>query len=83
MLATCIAIVLSCVTAVMMWWKRRPAGRLGVPPMPPQKSVYIGLWLIAIIFGSAFPLSGLAVVAMLVVDQTVIRFVPPLKRFFS
>jgi uncharacterized iron-regulated membrane protein len=83
MLATCIAIVLSCVTAVVMWWKRRPAGRLGVPPMPPQRSVYIGLWLIAIAFGAAFPLTGLAVVAMLLADQTVIRFVPPLKRFFS
>jgi uncharacterized iron-regulated membrane protein len=83
MLATCVAIVLSCVTAVVMWWKRRPAGRLGVPPMPPQRSVYIGLWLIAIAFGAAFPLTGLAVVAMLLADQAVIRFVPPLKRFFS
>lgn len=83
MLATCIAIILSCVTAIMMWWKRRPAGRLGVPPMPSQRSVYIGLWLIAIVFGAAFPLTGLAVIAMLLADQIIIRFVPPLKRFFS
>ncbi|MBB3458519.1 putative iron-regulated membrane protein [Rhizobium sp. BK313] len=83
MLATCLAVVLSCVTAVIMWWKRRPAGRLGVPPMPQQKSVYIGLWLIVIVFGAAFPLTGLAVVAMLLFDQIVVRFVPPLRHFFS
>lgn len=83
MLATCMAIILSCVSAVMMWWKRRPDGRLGIPPMPQQKSVYIGLWLIAVVFGLAFPLTGAAVLAMLLLDQTLIRFTPPLKRFFS
>lgn len=83
MLATCLAIILCCVTAVTMWWKRRPAGRLGVPPMPPQKSVYVGLWLIVIVFGAAFPLTGAAIVAMLLFDLLVVRFVPPLARFFS
>ncbi|MDK4739887.1 PepSY-associated TM helix domain-containing protein [Rhizobium sp. LEGMi198b] len=83
MLATCMAIILSCVTAIAMWWKRRPAGRLGVPPMPPQKCVYVGLWLIVIVFGAAFPLTGLAVVVMLLFDQIVVRLVPPLRRFFS
>jgi uncharacterized iron-regulated membrane protein len=66
-----------------MWWKRRPSGRLGVPPMPPQKSVYVGLWLIAIVFGMAFPLTGAAIVAMLLFDQLLVRFVPSLRRFFS
>ncbi|MFP3542425.1 PepSY domain-containing protein [Rhizobium sp. SIMBA_035] len=83
MLATCLAIILSCVTAVIMWWKRRPAGRVGVPPLPPQRSVYIGLWVIAVIFGIAFPLTGLAILSMIAFDQLVIRFVPPLRRAFS
>ncbi|MGY5804820.1 PepSY-associated TM helix domain-containing protein [Rhizobium sp. LEGMi12c] len=83
MLAACLAIILCCVTAATMWWKRRPSGRLGVPPMPPQKSVYVGLWLIALVFGVAFPLTGAAIVAMLLLDQFVVRFVPPLRRFFS
>ncbi|OJF91707.1 PepSY-associated TM helix domain-containing protein [Pararhizobium antarcticum] len=69
MLATCLAIVLACVSAVVMWWKRRPTGRLGVPPMPERRSVYIGLWALAIVFGLAFPLTGLAIVVMIVVDQ--------------
>jgi hypothetical protein len=28
-------------------------------------------------------LTGLAIVVMLLLDQTVVRFVPPLRRFFS
>ncbi|OWO95785.1 hypothetical protein B5E41_08140 [Rhizobium esperanzae] len=83
MLETCLMIMLSCVTAVVMWWKRRPAGRLGVPPMPPRRSVYLGLWIIAAIFAVAFPMSGLAIVAMIAFDQVVVRFVPPLKRVFA
>jgi uncharacterized iron-regulated membrane protein len=83
MLATCLAIVLSCVTAVVMWWKRRPAGRLGVPPMPQQRSVYFGLWVIAVVFALAFPMSGLAILLMIAFDQVVVRFVPPLKRVFA
>jgi uncharacterized iron-regulated membrane protein len=68
MLATCIAIILACVSAVVMWWKRRPEGRLGVPPMPDGKRVYIGLWGLAILFGLAFPLTGIAIIAMVLVD---------------
>lgn len=80
MLATCLAIILSSVSAVVMWWKRRPEGRLGVPPMPPGRSVYIGLWALAIVFGLVFPLTGRAIVAMIAFDQLAVRFIPPLRR---
>ncbi|NEJ71432.1 PepSY domain-containing protein [Rhizobium phaseoli] len=83
MLATCLAIILSCVTGVIMWWKRRPAGRLGVPPMPPKRSIYYGLWVIAGIFAIAFPMSGVAIVAMIAFDQIVVRLVPVLKRVLA
>ena len=83
MLATCIAIILICVSGTVMWWKRRPAGRLGVPPMPPRKSVYIGLWIMAGVFGLAFPMTGIAIVVMVLIDQAILRFVPPLRRVFA
>lgn len=83
MLATCLCIVLACVTGAVMWWKRRPSGRLGVPPMPARKNVYLGLWIIAGLFGLAFPMSGIAIVAMIAIDQSIIRLLPPLKRAFG
>lgn len=83
MLATCLAIILMCVSGGIMWWKRRPSGRIGVPPMPPRKSVYIGLWIIAAVFGLAFPMTGIAISGMILVDQVILRLVPPLRRAFS
>lgn len=83
MLATCVAIVLMCVSAIVMWWKRRPSGRIGVPPMPPGKGVYVGLWIIAAIFGSAFPMTGIAIVAMVMINQLLLRWVAPLRRALS
>jgi uncharacterized iron-regulated membrane protein len=56
---------------------------MGVPPMPTERNVYLGLWIIAGLFGLAFPMSGVAIVAMIAVDQSVIRLVPPLKRAFA
>ena len=83
MLVTCLSVILMCVSAIVMWWKRRPSGRLGVPPMPPRRSVYIGLWAIAVVFGLAFPMTGIAIIVMIVLDQTILRLLPPLRRIFS
>ncbi|WP_408015571.1 PepSY-associated TM helix domain-containing protein [Rhizobium alarense] len=83
MLATCLAIIAMSVTGVVMWWKRRPEGRIGVPPAPREKRIYVGLWLIAVVFGLVFPLTGLAILAMIAFDLTVVRFVPPLRRLIA
>lgn len=83
MLMTCLAIMLTSVSAVVMWWKRRPSGRLGVPPMPSQKSVFATLTLVILGFGILFPLTGFAILAMLVLDQLILRIPSPLRRIFS
>jgi uncharacterized iron-regulated membrane protein len=83
MLATCLVIIAMSLSAVVMWWKRRPAGRIGVPPAPRERRIYIGLWAIAGVFGVLFPLTGMTILAMILFDQFVVRFVPPLRRIFS
>lgn len=83
MLATCLAIILSSVAALVMWLKRRPAGRMGVPSYPTSRRVYGALWAMAVAFGILFPLSGLLILAMVALDVLVIRNVPPLRRVFA
>ncbi|UDL94043.1 hypothetical protein LGH83_16040 [Lichenihabitans sp. PAMC28606] len=83
MLATCFAIILSSVAAVVMWWTRRPVGRLGVPPYPAETRVYRALWIAAAALGLLFPLTGLAILLMLAFDLLVIRSIPPLRRAFA
>ena len=79
----CLGVIFLCLGSVVMWWKRRPAGRIGVPPAPRETRIYLGLWAIAAVFGVLFPLTGITILAMIVLDQCVIRTVPPLRRFFS
>lgn len=69
MLAVCLSIILLAVSAAVMWWKRRPAGSLGVPPLPPHKATLYGVFAILAIGGVIFPLVGLSLLAMLALDR--------------
>lgn len=73
LLAACIAIVLLAVSAGVMWWKRRPAGSLGVPPMPSDRRVFRGLLAILVIGGIVFPLVGLSLAVMLAMDWVYLK----------
>lgn len=68
LLAACIAIVVLAISAGVMWWKRRPSGSLGVPPLPADTRVFRGLLAILIVGGMIFPLVGISLVVMLVLD---------------
>lgn len=67
-LAVCAGIVLLAVSAAVMWWKRRPSGAMGVPPMPADPRVFRGLVAILLIGGILFPLTGLSLIVMLALD---------------
>ncbi len=69
MLAVCIAIVVLAVSAATMWWMRRPAGSLGVPPLPPSRRSLYGVFAILCIGGVIFPLVGASLLAMLAIDR--------------
>ena len=71
MLAFCLATILLSVTAAVMWWKRRPAGRLGVPPWPRDRRVAATVTVIVLALGALFPLTGLAILIMVVVDLAI------------
>lgn len=68
LLLACLAIVLLSVSAAVMWWKRRPARALGVPPLPSDMRIFWGVVAILAVGGLLFPLVGLSFVAMLAVD---------------
>ncbi|GAB6845086.1 putative iron-regulated membrane protein [Methylorubrum rhodinum] len=68
MLAFCLATILLSVTAGVMWWKRRPSGRLGVPPLPRDRRVMAGVTGLVLGLGALFPLTGLAILALIGLD---------------
>lgn len=69
----CLAMVLMCVGGVAMWWKRRPVGGLGIPPLPKQRAALRGVMVLMIIGGCVFPLVGASLVVMLLIDAAVQR----------
>ncbi|MBD9529778.1 PepSY domain-containing protein [Paracoccus sp. PAR01] len=73
LLVACAAIVALAVFAAMMWWKRRPSGSLGVPPLPQNRRVFRGLIAILAVGGVIFPLVGASLLVMLVLDMAFVR----------
>jgi len=68
LVVTCLAIVLLCISAAVMWWKRRPAGRLGVPPSPANRKLQAGVFALLMVGGAVFPLVGASMLVMALID---------------
>jgi uncharacterized iron-regulated membrane protein len=68
-LLICLMILLSAVSGVVIWWKRRPAGGLGVPPLrhdlPKWKTAMVIMLGLAIIF----PLVGASLIVVWALDR--------------
>ncbi|MDK3158287.1 PepSY domain-containing protein [Kamptonema cortianum] len=79
MLLACLITILLCVSGAVMWWKRRPSGRLGAPARSPIK---VPLAIVAVL-GLAFPLLGFSLVLVLALDFLVIARIPALRRTLS
>ncbi|KRF34111.1 hypothetical protein ASG94_15330 [Nocardioides sp. Soil805] len=81
----CLAIIFSCVSGPLMWWRRRPAraGSMGAPrgrlPLRATPLLLVGL----VALGILLPLFGLSVLVVLLLDQLVVRRVPALANWFD
>ncbi len=74
MLAACVAILALAASSLVMWWKRRPKGRLGAPPAPERRNAALGVLGIIALIGAVFPLVGASLLIALCVDWMAQRF---------
>ncbi|MET4683199.1 PepSY-associated TM helix domain-containing protein [Brevundimonas faecalis] len=78
MLTGCIAVWLLALSGLVMWWKRRPPSlssrRTGAPPAPPGPRARIAVLCIVIPLSILYPLTGLSLVAALLLDRAVRAF---------
>lgn len=68
LLLACFGMVLLCVSAANMWWKRRPSGALGVPQVPTDWRIPRGLLVMAIAAGLFFPLVSLSMLVLAAIE---------------
>ena len=81
----CLSVLLVSASGLILWWKRRPAsaGNLSAPPRPDDLPFWKGAAALVVALGVMFPMAGAAIVVVLLIDVTVLRMVPAMKRAVS
>lgn len=69
LLAVCALIIFMSISAGVMWWKRRPSGALGVPPMPRDTRKLAVVTAILAIGGIIYPTVGASMIVVWVLDR--------------
>ncbi len=78
----CLAVIFLSLTGLVLWWMRRPKGRVGLsaPAAPDSVPLVKGVAFIALLLSVVFPLLGLTLIAVIAFDLLVVSRVPALKR---
>jgi uncharacterized iron-regulated membrane protein len=81
----CLAVIFMCITGPLMWWRRRPrtAARMGAPRgrLPVRATPLLAVAMVALAL--FLPIFGISLLAVLMLDQLVLRRVPALSRWFD
>jgi uncharacterized iron-regulated membrane protein len=79
----CLSVITLSVSGLVMWWLRRPARewRLAAPPRPAR--VPLVTWATAAILSVLFPLAAATLVAIVILDWTLVRRVPALRHLLN
>lgn len=78
----CLGIILVVVSGYYLWLKRKPKKDMGAPKTAGFNNTK-GFFLLLIAMGVLFPLVGLTIIAVLIIDFFLIRRIPALKRFLN
>jgi uncharacterized iron-regulated membrane protein len=81
-LLVCIGIAGAVVSGFVLWWKRKPDGHLGAPKAPELRKMK-GLAVIIALFAILFPLVGLSLILVYLLDRLVVQRVPMFKRYLN
>ena len=81
----CLSVIALSLSGLVMWWLRRPARgwRLAAPPRPDPARVPLVTWATAAILSVLFPLAGATLVAVAILDWTLVRRVPALRQLLD
>lgn len=81
-LLICIGILFVAFSGIYLWWKRKPTGKLTIPTSQPIWSMK-GFVLLLIGLGILFPLVGVSLIIIFLLDFFIIKRIPLLKKFFN
>ena len=83
-LATAGGLILMCVSAVVLWWRRRDAGVLGAPAVARRgPRVSFGLVALVVGLGLYLPMMGVSLILVLLTEHFVLRRIPATQRWLG
>ncbi|MGE7608022.1 PepSY-associated TM helix domain-containing protein [Peribacillus frigoritolerans] len=81
-LLICLGIMLVAFSGFYLWWKRKPKNGLGAPIAPQIKNMKLFLFLL-IGLGILFPLVGLSLIVVWLIDWLIIKRISAVKNFLN
>ena len=72
-LLTAVGLMLLAVSSVVLWWRRRPEGKLGAPPARAGDRAAWPLVMLVVMLGVLLPMFGISLVAVLAAERLVLR----------
>lgn len=78
----CIGVVFVAISGIWLWWKRKPQNGMGAPAAPLfiKKKSFL---LLMIGLGVFFPLVGLSILAVWLLDWLVVQRIPTVKKWLN
>jgi uncharacterized iron-regulated membrane protein len=73
---TAVSLVAMSVTGFLMWRRRRPAGELGAPPLPPQRRIALVIALATLVLALLLPLLAASLLLLWLIDRLLPRVSP-------
>jgi len=80
-IALCLALL--AVSGGMMWWKRRPEGLLGAPPIARERKPAAGFFVLLVLLGLYLPLLGATMLIVIAVERLVLQRLPGPRRWLG
>ncbi|WP_347302155.1 PepSY domain-containing protein [Croceibacterium sp. TMG7-5b_MA50] len=82
-LAVVAGLSLMAVAGLVLWWRRRPTGRLGAPPPQGQLRHSWALVALTVLLGFVVPLFGISLAVLVALEQSVLRRSARASRFLG
>ena len=80
---TALALMTLTVSGFVMWWRRRPDGALGAPPLPAMPTRIGGLVAILVPLAALLPLLALSLILLAAIEWLALRRIPSVRGWLG
>ncbi len=71
------------VSGLVIWWRRRPEGRLGAPPALPEGRIAVGVGVLIVVFGVLLPVLGASMIVIALIERLALRHIPGVRDWLG